>query len=193
MQIDKIVHPALIPFVALSGLIGILVIILGAVFLEGVGLASTIIVGCLLLLGSQIAFWANFFYNRNLKKRLIVKNGNLYWFDFCGYQKTKEFIYSLSSLEDETLELLKDYGASKISEPLYCFVMEIGEVEWHGKKARGLQRDNWLKIEWLRDDISYKLARHELMHYLLSRALPLSTTAKQHEIMRDVLGQREHS
>lgn len=187
MQVYKVTHPALIPFMIVSGLIGGLVVALGAAFLENVGLALSVVVGCLLLLGGQAAFWIDFFRNRKLRKKVVVKYGNLYWFDFCGYQRTREFIYTLSSLEEEALGLLKDYGVLEVSEPLYCFVMEMGEVEWHGKKAQGLQKDNWLKIEWRRDDISYELARHELMHYLLSRALPLSTTAKQHEIMRDVL------
>lgn len=145
------------------------------------------LLGTLFLVGGQTAFWANYIYNRAIWKKFEARYGQIYWFDFCDSPQVRSFVQKLSSLETEARELLGKYGGKRVSEPLYCFIMKEGEVSWQDKKAKGLQRDNWLKIEWRGEDVSFKLARHELMHYLLSRILPRSTTEQQHEIMEQCM------
>jgi len=184
MQVDKTVHPALIPLMAVSSIVGLVLVVLGILYLEKIGLLVAVLVGSVFVAGGQVAFWANFLYNKNIWEKYVVRFGNVYWFDFCRAPKVKNFIFELRYLEREVQHLLGKYGERKISEPLCCFVMNPGEVFWKNKHAMGLQLNNWIKIEWRGRSISYKLARHEMMHYFLSKAMPTSSEQEQHEIMK---------
>jgi len=92
----------------------------------------------------------------------------------------------------------KDWGPTEYNyrwcQPIvFVTIKSPGRVTfWDGfakilRRARGLQRGNWVEVEWLGEEATRKLILHELAHVICSASGWGTTDAQQHKVMEDAL------